>query len=150
MYFWLLYAYIATALMCNTFSVLAEEFHVNKDLYMQKARRITKDKATAVTWENYIKVSTSVNYNYYCLLLLKDLSGETTEANDELKCPLTGRLFVNPVSTPYGYTYEHDALLRFMTANNNMDPKAKRPLTQGDLHPNVAVRKLAENVRKLI
>lgn len=71
------------------------------------------------------------------------------EAIDELNCPLTGKLFVNPVSTIYGHIYEHDALLRFMAANNNMDPKAKRPLTQGDLHPNVAIKKLAENVRKL-
>ena len=47
--------------MYNTFSVIAEEFHVNKDLYMRKARRITKDKATAVTWEDYMKVSTNVN-----------------------------------------------------------------------------------------
>ena len=77
------------------------------------------------------------------------MSGETTEANDELKCPLTGKLFVNPVSTPYGHTYERDALLIFMAANNNMDPKAKQPLMQGDLHPNVAIKKLAENVRKL-
>lgn len=62
MYFWLLYAYVATALMCNIFSVLAEEFHVNKDLYMRKARRITKDKATAVSWEDYIKVSINVYF----------------------------------------------------------------------------------------
>ena len=77
------------------------------------------------------------------------MSGGTTEANDELICPLTGKLFVNPILTPYDHTYERDALLRFMAANNNMDPKAKRPLMQGDLRPNVAIKKLAENVRKL-
>ena len=83
-------------------------------------------------------------------IYIKDLCGEATEANDELKCPLTGKLFMNPVSTPYGHTYEYDALLKYMAANNNIDPIAKQPLKQDDLHPNGAIRKLAENVRKLL
>ena len=67
---------------------------------------------------------------------------------EELKCPLTGKLFMDPVTTPYGHIYERDALLQYMATNDNMDPKAKKPLNQADLVPCSVIKTLAENFRK--
>lgn len=81
-------------------------------------------------------------YNY------KALSEDTPDVASELKCPLTGKLFMDPVSTPYGHTYEREALLLYI-ATNNADPIAKQPLQEKDLRPCREIRALAENFRKI-
>uniref|UniRef100_A0A1X7UR59 U-box domain-containing protein n=1 Tax=Amphimedon queenslandica TaxID=400682 RepID=A0A1X7UR59_AMPQE len=113
-------------------SVLAEEFHTEKDEYMRKARELTQDKATKVTWENYKKA----------------LGEEAGDVSDDFKCPLTGKLFINPVSTPSGHTYERDALLEYMARNDNMDPKSKQRIANDELRPNSIIKKLVDNFRK--
>ena len=50
--------------------------------------------------------------------------------------------------TSYGHTYERDALLQYMATNDNMDPRAKKPLSQVDLVPCSVIKTLAENFRK--
>lgn len=37
-------------------SVLAEEFHTNRDEYMRKARQLDREKARQISWEDYMKV----------------------------------------------------------------------------------------------
>ena len=37
-------------------SVLAEEFHTNRDEYMRKARQLDREKACQISWEDYMKV----------------------------------------------------------------------------------------------
>ena len=38
------------------YSVLAEEFHTNRDEYMRKARQLDREKARQISWEDYNKV----------------------------------------------------------------------------------------------
>ena len=35
------------------YSVLADEFHTNKDEYMRKAHELTQQKAIQISWEEY-------------------------------------------------------------------------------------------------
>ena len=37
-------------------SVLAEEFHTDRDEYMRKARQLDREKAHQISWEEYMKV----------------------------------------------------------------------------------------------
>ena len=67
---------------------------------------------------------------------------------DIIKCPLSGKIFMDPVTTQYGHTYERDALLKYMERNNNLDPKAKLPVDPDKLVPQKAIREMAENFRK--
>ena len=73
---------------------------------------------------------------------------EDIDVDEDLVCPLTHKVFVDPVATPYGYTYEREALLRYMADNNNMDPKAKKPIKAHQLVPLHALKRLADKYRK--
>jgi hypothetical protein len=42
---------------------------------------------------------------------------------ERLVCPLTQRLFINPVITPAGWVYERDALASLLSSNGGVDPK---------------------------
>ena len=72
---------------------------------------------------------------------------EDIDVNEDLVCPLTHKVFVDPVSTPSGHTYEREALLKYMAENNNMDPKAKKPIEKHQLVPNRTVKTLADTYR---
>lgn len=76
------------------------------------------------------------------------LTEETADVDDELKCPLTGKLFEDPVSTPYGHTYERKALLECMKHNGNLDPKAKKPLCRDQLTPQKFIKAFVDKFRK--
>ena len=83
------------------------------------------------------------------MLFSQDLtSGENPDLKESLLCPLTGKLFVDPVSTPYGHTYEKSAILEFMANNNNLDPKAGKRLQREDLRPVRELRAVVEDFRK--
>ena len=73
---------------------------------------------------------------------------EDIDVNEDLVCPLTHKVFVDPVITPFGHTYEKEALLRYMADNNNMDPKAKKPIRADQLVPQLALKSLAYKYRK--
>ena len=130
-------------------SVLAEEYHTNKDEYMRKARELNKQKACDISWEQYKKVGpiqpTFLDSWY---VLLQTLSEDTVDVAEELTCPLTMKLFEDPVLTPYGHTYERRALLDYMRRNNNQDPKAKKYLRPEDLRPQTLIKKIADDFRK--
>ena len=76
------------------------------------------------------------------------LTEETADVDDYLKCPLTGKLFEDPVSTPYGHTYERKALLEYMKHNGNIDPKAKKPLRQDQLTPQMIIKAFVDKFQK--
>ena len=83
------------------------------------------------------------------MLFSQDLtSGENPDLKESLLCPLTGKLFVDPVSTPYGHTYEKSAILEFMANNNNLDPKAGKRLRCEDLRPVRELKAVVEDFRK--
>ena len=82
---------------------------------------------------------------FYFQELTKD---EDIDVNEDLVCPLTHKVFVDPVSTPFGHTYEREALLKYMAENNNMDPKAKKPIQKSLIFPQRTVKNLADIYRK--
>ena len=82
-------------------------------------------------------------------IILKELTkDEDIDVDEALVCPLTHKVFVDPVVTPYGYTYEREALLKYMADNNNMDPKAKKTIQAHQLVSQRALKILADKYRK--
>ncbi len=63
-------------------------------------------------------------------------------------CPLTGKLFTDPVTTEYGRTYERKALLEYMAENNNLDPLVRKPISEDRLTPNLIVKELITSYNK--
>lgn len=52
------------------FSVLADEFHTDKDEYMRKARELTQQKAIQITWEEYKKVNEMIFVQQRCIFVI--------------------------------------------------------------------------------
>ena len=67
---------------------------------------------------------------------------------DMLKCPLSGKLFMDPVMTEYNHTYERHALLEYLRDNNNLDPKAGKPVNPNRLVSQTLIRDMADNFRR--
>ena len=81
--------------------------------------------------------------------MLQELTkDEDTGVDESLVCPLTHKVFVDPVATQYGYTYERAALMKYMAENNNMDPQAKKPIARERIISVEAVKKMADFYRK--
>ena len=59
----------------------------------------------------------------------------------EFTCPLTMKLMKDPVSTPYGLTYERAAIIEYMNDYQNRCPKTGQPLAAVDLVSNKKLRK---------
>ncbi|AYU80566.1 U-box domain protein, putative [Leishmania donovani] len=57
----------------------------------------------------------------------------------DLLCALTGAIMKNPVSSPYGQTYEKEAIMNWLEQNGSVCPITGRPLTAAQLNPNTAV-----------
>ncbi|KAG5490479.1 hypothetical protein JKF63_00599 [Porcisia hertigi] len=57
----------------------------------------------------------------------------------DLLCALTGSVMKNPVSSPYGQTYEKEAIMNWLEQNGSVCPITGRPLTATELQPNEAV-----------
>ncbi|KPA80397.1 putative mitochondrial U-box domain protein [Leptomonas pyrrhocoris] len=57
----------------------------------------------------------------------------------DLLCALTGRVMKNPVSSPYGQTYEREAIMTWLEQNGSVCPITGKPLTAAQLRPNEAV-----------
>lgn len=64
-----------------------------------------------------------------------------------LYCPLTEKLFVDPVITPFGYTFERNAIVSFLFSNACC-PISGEPLHLNQLTTNFVVRQIADEVRK--
>jgi len=59
-------------------------------------------------------------------------------------CPLTGKLFVDPVNTEYGRTYERKALMEHLNENNNMDPLVRKPVSVDKITPNLNLKEMID------
>ncbi|AIO00028.1 U-box domain protein, putative [Leishmania panamensis] len=57
----------------------------------------------------------------------------------DLLCSLTGAVMKNPVSSPYGQTYEKEVIMSWLGQNGSVCPITGRPLTAAQLTPNTAV-----------
>lgn len=72
-----------------------------------------------------------------------------TLASTDASCPLTGKLFVDPVITPFHNTYERDALMRHMAQHGNTDPISHTRFDPSQLRPNIEAKMLADQVRRI-
>lgn len=71
-------------------------------------------------------------------------SSTTAEVPDYLSDPISFNLFMDPVVTPAGQTYERSWLLEHLK-NGGKDPLTRKNLSPKDLYPNLAVKKAAED-----
>ena len=64
-----------------------------------------------------------------------------------LVCPLTLDLFIDPVITPQGETYEREAIQEHLRSGKNYDPFSYKELEERELRPNRAVVSFVQSYR---
>lgn len=64
------------------------------------------------------------------------------ETNQSFLCALTGNVMKNPVSSPYGHTFEKEDILRWLEQNGSVCPITGKSLTADQLKPNAKVAAL--------
>ena len=84
----------------------------------------------------------------YTVLPQELTSDEDNDVDESLVCPLSHKVFVDPVTTQYGHTYERSNLMSYLAENGNMDPKAKKPVQLDRIFPALSMRKLANQCWK--
>ena len=88
----------------------------------------------------------------YCFSVhMQDLSGEgdaCAGASSNLKCPLTTKLFEDPVQAPSGHTYERKAIIEHLRLHGEKDPLTSQPLRRDQLTPNRVVKGLVEQFKR--
>ncbi|KAJ0394441.1 hypothetical protein P43SY_009664 [Pythium insidiosum] len=65
---------------------------------------------------------------------------------DLFQCPLSLEIMQDPVMTPNGDTYEREMIERHLSVNGHFDPMTRVPLTQAQLSPNRALKRLMETL----
>jgi len=63
---------------------------------------------------------------------------------DELSCPITGEMFIDPVVAADGHTYEKNAFVRWME-ERQVSPLTNLPLKSSNFVPNTNLKKLVES-----
>ena len=121
-------------------SALAEEYFLDRHKYDREAQLCTQThaKKTLNEWKEELlgKEATTLG---------------TSNHPKHLLCPLTMNLLIDPVTTPYGYTYERSALeaaLKSSREHEGMDPLAQKPLSKESLIPNIAIRQAVAEYNK--
>ncbi|KAK2905043.1 hypothetical protein Q8A67_006842 [Cirrhinus molitorella] len=105
-------------------SILAEEFLTSKDVYEQAA-----------------KDATATNACQSMEPIEKQYIGESNvQVPPHLVCPLTGKIFIDPVKAKSGCVYERRAIEDYLKTNNN-DPVTGKPLSCTDLTPDKNMKK---------
>lgn len=65
------------------------------------------------------------------------------EAPDHILDPISFNIFIDPVITPSGNTFERSWIVEHLKTNPT-DPMTRDPLKEKDLYPNLAIKKAAE------
>uniref|UniRef100_A0A9J8BHY8 Uncharacterized protein n=1 Tax=Cyprinus carpio carpio TaxID=630221 RepID=A0A9J8BHY8_CYPCA len=105
-------------------SILAEEFLTSKEIYEQAA-----------------KDDTAVNASQSMESIEMQYIGESSvQVPPHLVCPLSGKIFVDPVKAKGGCVYERRAIEEYLKTNNN-DPFTGKPLSCTDLTPDKNMKK---------
>ncbi|XP_059355966.1 uncharacterized protein LOC132095184 isoform X2 [Carassius carassius] len=105
-------------------SILAEEFLTSKEVYEQAA-----------------KDNTAINACQSMESIEKQYIGESNvQVPPHLVCPLSGKIFVDPVKAKGGCVYERRAIEEYLKTNNN-DPVTGKPLSCTDLTPDKNMKK---------
>ncbi|KAL3726551.1 hypothetical protein ACJRO7_031450 [Eucalyptus globulus] len=63
---------------------------------------------------------------------------------DDLRCPISLELMVDPVTTVTGHTYDRASIVKWFRAGNFTCPKTGEMLASTELVPNAAIRRLIE------
>ncbi|KAL2091999.1 hypothetical protein ACEWY4_011797 [Coilia grayii] len=113
-------------------SVLAEEFMSDPNKYKEEAKKNTETSA-----------KTSLNDMEEKLL---GPDAPKPFVPPQLICPLTKRMFVDPVMTTYGTTYERGAIENYLKETKT-DPLSSAPLDQACLRPDKHMKHLVANRR---
>jgi len=71
----------------------------------------------------------------------------SSSSTSDLECPITGVLFVDPVMTVDGQTYERSAIERWFSDGHRTSPATNVPLSSLTLFPNVAIKRAADTAR---
>ncbi|XP_036419433.1 uncharacterized protein LOC118803045 [Colossoma macropomum] len=113
-------------------SILAEEFMTSKTKYEEEARKNTENNA--------IPSMDEVEKKY-----VPEISEIDIPPN--LKCSLTKKLFVDPVRTKEGYTYERKAIEKHLKGSS-FDPLTNKSLSQKDLKEDKEMKKAVQQFRR--
>ncbi|KAI7809114.1 hypothetical protein IRJ41_026008, partial [Triplophysa rosa] len=116
-------------------SVLAEEFHSSKQKYEEEAKKST---------EKHAKSSVDELEKKY---VGPELS--STVIPPHLICPLTNKLFVDPVKTKDGLVYERRAIEQHLKIYGRKDPRTNKLLRKTDLKPDHNTKKSVQEHRRL-
>ncbi|XP_042587176.1 uncharacterized protein LOC109055439 [Cyprinus carpio] len=111
-------------------SVLAEEFHTNKEIYEQAA-----------------KDDTAVNACQSMEFIEKLYIGESNvQVPPHLKCPLSGKMFIDPVKAKGGYVYERRAIEEYLKTHKQ-HPVTGMALSSKDLIQDKNMKRSVEEYR---
>jgi len=64
-------------------------------------------------------------------------------------CPITQEVFVDPVVTPYGHTYERHAIVDWIKGHAT-DPLTRQPLQESQLVPCYAIKAAIQQQKKML
>lgn len=81
-----------------------------------------------------------------------EAQSQTIVVPDDLYCPISGDLMINPVSEPEhkgGHTYEKDQIERWLSTKST-SPMTQGPLTVSELSPNEFARRTIESIRGML
>ncbi|XP_064844619.1 uncharacterized protein LOC135555798 isoform X2 [Oncorhynchus masou masou] len=116
-------------------SILAEEYLTSREKYEEEAKKNTEEVAGQSMDD-----------------MEKKLVGEELTEKfipPHLICPLTKKMFVDPVMTKYGTIYERKAIDNHIkTYRIATDPKTKRFLRRTDCKPHPDMKKMAKDYRE--
>ena len=65
----------------------------------------------------------------------------------EFCCPITGDIMVDPVISPDGFSYEKDAITRWLSEPNNVDPLTRNPYIISQYSSNRALKESIERFK---
>eukprot|EP00357_Protocruzia_adherens_P028825 CAMPEP_0115007046 /NCGR_PEP_ID=MMETSP0216-20121206/20903_1 /TAXON_ID=223996 /ORGANISM="Protocruzia adherens, Strain Boccale" /LENGTH=172 /DNA_ID=CAMNT_0002373827 /DNA_START=38 /DNA_END=556 /DNA_ORIENTATION=+ len=68
---------------------------------------------------------------------------DTADIPNGFVCPITQQIMRDPVMTPYGHTYEREAIEEWINKNHN-DPMTQQPLEVSQLSSNYSLRDAIE------
>lgn len=113
-------------------SILAEEFLTSREKYEQEAKKHTEENAMQSRDDMEKKL----------------VAPGEQRVPQHLICPLTNKMFVDPVETKYGRLYERKAIEKHLKSNKQ-DPKGgpDELLTEVDLKPSNEMRKMVMDYR---
>lgn len=82
---------------------------------------------------------------YHCSTKIQGTISEDINAPEHLVCPLTNKVFVDPVDTEYSHTYEREALIRYLDENHDLDPKARKVVDRSQIRQNASLKCIVDS-----